>query len=326
MEISVISDRKKIQQLETEWNILLKQSSVNTIFLTWEWVTAWLDSCSDGIGENLLFITVRDGNNQLMGIAPFYKLSYRLLNTMTLSVLRIIGDEGTGGEYPGFIILASHTDLVLEKILAKLKDIQTHWDLIWLPRMSGWDGHKEKLLNYFKQADFPCKVRSRSFSYFDLPESFEEFESSLSSNRRQQFRRQVKKIHAAGSVEIVSCQNKAELPDYLHRLFELHASRRETLGDTGTFKRKPQQVEFYKHFTESALDNKWLWFYALKDNGVVKAIQIGYVYNNIFYQIQEGFDPEYLPGAGNVLRLEVIKQCICQGITGFDFLGGAYRT
>jgi hypothetical protein len=37
--------------------------------------------------------------------------------------------------------------------------------------------------------------------------------------------------------------------------------------------------------------------------------------------MQEGFDPTYVKGVGNVLRLKVIETCIEEGIQGYDFLG-----
>jgi len=59
----------------------------------------------------------------------------------------------------------------------------------------------------------------------------------------------------------------------------------------------------------------------LKEQGEFKAVQLGYVYRNAFHQMQEGFDPEYVRGAGNVLRAKVIEECIAEGIGVYDFLG-----
>jgi hypothetical protein len=38
--------------------------------------------------------------------------------------------------------------------------------------------------------------------------------------------------------------------------------------------------------------------------------------------MQEGFDPDFTAGAGNVVRLEIIRECIASGIRQYDFLGG----
>ncbi|MDH5182209.1 MAG: GNAT family N-acetyltransferase [Gammaproteobacteria bacterium] len=321
MQIHIIQTRSELNTLEPEWQQLLAESTVNSLFMTWEWVSAWLDSATPMTVNELFVITIRDGQGKLRAIAPFYKTRFRLLKLIPLTVLRILGDEGTGGEYPAMIIDREHQSTVLACLIETLRTNQKHWHLIWLARMSGWDGFSDALAAQLAQSGLACRQRPRSFSYFPLPSDFTDFEQNLSSNRRQQFRRQAKKIHASGDIEITACRSESELPADLQILFDLHGARRELLGDAGTFKRKPQQVDFYRLFTRLALTNNWLWLYALRQNGQVRAIQLGYVRNGVFYQIQEGFDPDFLPGAGNVLRMEVIKQCIKNGVTEFDFLG-----
>ena len=80
-------------------------------------------------------------------------------------------------------------------------------------------------------------------------------------------------------------------------------------------------AEFYRRFSPIAMRKGWLRLYALFDEGAFKAVQVGYVYRNVFYQLQEGFDPAYVNGVGNVLRAKVIEACIDEGLEGYDFLG-----
>jgi CelD/BcsL family acetyltransferase involved in cellulose biosynthesis len=54
----------------------------------------------------------------------------------------------------------------------------------------------------------------------------------------------------------------------------------------------------------------------------LKAVQIGYRYGDIYYALQDAFDPEYVKGAGHFLRANVIQRCISEGIKAVDFLGG----
>jgi len=70
-----------------------------------------------------------------------------------------------------------------------------------------------------------------------------------------------------------------------------------------------------------AREKGWLRIYGLSAGGALKAVQLGYAYNGVFYQIQEGFDPEFTPGAGNVLRAAIIEDCISGKLKGYDFLG-----
>ena len=38
--------------------------------------------------------------------------------------------------------------------------------------------------------------------------------------------------------------------------------------------------------------------------------------------VQEGFDPDYISGIGNLLRVRIIEQCIEENIFEYDFLAG----
>jgi CelD/BcsL family acetyltransferase involved in cellulose biosynthesis len=78
---------------------------------------------------------------------------------------------------------------------------------------------------------------------------------------------------------------------------------------------------FYESFAPIALQKGWLRLHALKVDGTFKAAQYGYVYNNTYYILQEGFDPNSFGGIGNILRNLVLKECINEGLKEYDFLG-----
>jgi len=71
-----------------------------------------------------------------------------------------------------------------------------------------------------------------------------------------------------------------------------------------------------------ALEKGWLALFSLRVDGEIVACQYGYVYKNIFSQLQEGFDPQAPAGVGNILRTYVIRWCIDNKLTEYDFLGG----
>ncbi|MCU7844762.1 MAG: GNAT family N-acetyltransferase, partial [Candidatus Thiodiazotropha sp. (ex Monitilora ramsayi)] len=155
-----------------------------------------------------------------------------------------------------------------------------------------------------------------------LPDSIQSFEDGFSAKRRQQLRRNRRKLTNTGGVAIKRCITPEDLPLFTDALFNLHNQRRLLLGDPGCFIRKPAEADFYRNFLPKALDKGWLRFNALTQDGDIQAIQIGYAYNHTFFQLQEGFNPEYIKGAGNVLRHITIDECIQEGISAYDFLGG----
>lgn len=315
----VIENWPEVELLAEEWNKLLGQSRADTIFLTWEWVKSWFSV----MGKSLkpFVVTVRGMNGDLLGLAPFYVAKYRLLRLIPYRVLRVMADYPTGAEYPDWIVHRDHEGEVMRAIAVSLRSYGKRWDCIWMPNIAAWTGATGRIQRACHEADLLCRARSTSFSVFELPKNVNGFLGALSSNMRSVIRRQVKKISSREGVVVERCTSAESLPDFLNALFDLHYRRWLIKGEEGAFRRKPKERRFYEQFAPVALTSGWLRLYALKEHGEFKAAQIGYVYNNIFHLLQEGFDPDYADGVGNVLRLHVIEACIAEGIAAYDFLG-----
>lgn len=320
MYAQIIRSWKKFYQLETEWSALLSRSGANTIFLSFDWMHAWVSIFSNSVLPYLIII--RDDKSNLVGIAPFYKSKLKILNILPYNTLRIIGDIPTGAEYPSFIAKNSIENKVYETIIECLIKHRYEWDCIWITNLGGWQTSTERLRKYFSSPIFFCNHWIKSFGAIKLPEAVENFNQSLSLNMRQQISRQDRKIKKRKKLSFRKCQKQHELPVFLNALFDLHYKRWHKVGEIGSFKRKPDMVYFYRKFAKYALEKKWLWLYGLSDNNEFKAIQLGYVHNGIYHQLQEGFDPDYIPGVGNVLRKFIIEALITEGIKIYDFLEG----
>jgi CelD/BcsL family acetyltransferase involved in cellulose biosynthesis len=202
-----------------------------------------------------------------------------------------------------------------------LRKHRDKWDCIWMPYVRKWTGSHNLIIEACGKVGFRVHTRPVDYAYVSLPESMDSFESSLSRNMRQQLKRQQKKILGRKKLVVKQCQDSRDLELYLEALFDLNCRRWGKLGQIGTFRKKPSEALFYQKFCRTALEKNWLRLFALTENGEFKGVQVGYAYNSVFYQMQEGFDPDYIAGVGNVLRSKVIEACIEEGLKGYDFLG-----
>ena len=320
METTLITSWKQFSALESEWNTLLCSSRSNTIFLTWEWIQAWHRVVGDHLQPFVL--AVRDPQGKLLGVAPYYKYRLKFLKHLPFKGLRSLADYATASEYPDWIVSTEQEEDTLHAIARALRQARGHWDVIWMPRMSGWSGAHERITRALDAAGLFHHSRPSPFSSISLPGSLQDFEASFSAKRRQQIRRNRRNLIEQPGIDVLHCRSREELPRFIESLFDLHHRRRMLLGDPGCFVRKPAEAEFYRQFLPVALDNGWLRLAALTQDDTIQAIQIGYAYNGEFMQMQEGFQPDFVQGAGNVLRHMVIEQCIEEGLHTYDFLGG----
>jgi CelD/BcsL family acetyltransferase involved in cellulose biosynthesis len=301
------------------WNELLADSRANNVFLTWQWVEAWLKVVHPQ--APLLTVIVREPGGRLLGIAPLYRSTLSMCGMLPFGCLRILGDRHTGAEYPDFILRRGHEHAALQAILPALLS-DPNWHCIWLSKMAGWTGTYEFLCETCRKLRLSMRTRNSEFATIELPNNYEDWLQSLSRHRRSWLRRKTKHLFAAHQVEHVRPRSEKDLPQLLEALFDLHQKHWHSVGQPSAFERTPHKKPFYYHVAVEAFRRGWLRLDALKVDGQIKAVQYGYTYNGTVYGIQEGYDPEAFSSIGNVLRHLVIEQCIAEGISEYDFLAG----
>lgn len=317
LQIDALTDWSSVRALAPEWDRLLGASSADSPFLSYDWIETWAGVMGS---VDPRVVTVRGAAGELLGVAPLYRAQLHLGFVVPVRTLRVLGDTPTSADYPDWPVRAGAEEEVMPA-LARAVAALPGWDLLWMPRMNGWNGAAQRIGDAVRGAGLDVRAADHPFAYLDLPDSSEAFFGSLSSNKRQQLRRERNRFHKHAKLEILRCEKSADVDRFLDVLFDLHGRRWRERGEFGSFERNPRKAEFYRRFARKALERGWLSLYALRDDGVWKAVQLGYVYGGVFHQIQEGFDPDE-QGAGNVLRARVIEDCIESGVRVYDFLAG----
>lgn len=320
LTVETLTSRSDLETLAGSWNELANASSARSIFLTWEWITAWLDV--QDVAPPLHVVVVRDDRSRLAAVAPFYRTRMRLAGLVSYRCLRVLGDTGSGAEYPDLIVRTGFEEAAIPLIARALLADPHRWDCLWCPNMAGWSGALDRITALCPSAAFHLHERPCDFAIADLPETHDEYLRSLSANARSSIKRRTKAFFKADiGGEFVRCEHADHLPQFLSALFELHRRRWSTEDDPGSFVREPRMARFYERFAPAAFANGWLRMYALKIAGTIEAVQYGYVHDGVFYQLQEGFNPDAMAGIGNVLRNLVFQACIEERLRQYDFLG-----
>ena len=316
--VEVLADWASVARLEPEWNRLLGCSRSDTLFLTWEWINAWAGVVGDEVQPFVL--AARSADGRLRGLAPFYRSLTWLLGCLPFRALRILGDRHSGAEYGDWILERGREGEAARAIAEALAAAHGSWDCIWMPNLAGWTGARDRIVPACAEFGLCTRERSIQFSQVSLPFRYEEYWNTLSRNMRSVVKRQAKKAAAQGAT-LETCATAESLEAWVEALANLNHSRWATVGQEGTFTRKPMELAFYRRFTALAFARGWLRMFGLREDGAKRAVQIGYAYKDSFLQLQEGFDPTASPGIGNVLRARVIEACIAEGLTTYDFLG-----
>lgn len=316
----VFNSLEELAPYADRWNEMVLLSPGNSIFLTWEWLSAWKTHVANGIP--LYIVTVFDENEVPLAFLPLYESSFQLLKCIRYQCLRPMGDCHCGAEYPDIIAAPDSMTDVLTCLQEFLERQQPKWECLYFRYISGRTSAVTRLTRLIPARRAFCRSREAVFSSIALPENIEELDRNMSKSLSLLVRRQKRKLEQLGRLTINICQHDQEIPLYLDSLFDLHRKRWESVGQQGSFIRRPLMRDFYTGFAAKALEKGWLKIFALQIDSVTLAIQIGYLYHGVFSQMQEGFDPSGPGGLGNVLRHEVLKWCINNKVKEYDYLGG----
>jgi CelD/BcsL family acetyltransferase involved in cellulose biosynthesis len=234
----------------------------------------------------------------------------------------VIGDCQSGGEYGDVIVRSGFEDVAMMSIMQELLKHNDIWDCIWVCNMAGWTGAYERFSGICKELGLYMHEWIREFSMAKLPDTHEAYLQQFSKKRRGYIRRETRQLHESHTVESVQCESQDKVPELLGHLFELHRRHWESAGESGSFVRRPLMRQFYESCAPKSLQMGWLRLHVLKVDGIPQAAQYGYVYDGIYYALQEGYNPASFDGIGNVLRNLVLERCIEEGLREYDFLGG----
>jgi peptidoglycan/xylan/chitin deacetylase (PgdA/CDA1 family)/CelD/BcsL family acetyltransferase involved in cellulose biosynthesis len=323
MKVTEIRQEAEFQQLQSDWAHLCEAAS-KTIFLTWEWVTAWWSAY--GSPGDLRIATVCDERGILRGIAPLRRKTLHRYG-QTVSARSFIGDapRDSDSDYLDLIIEPGYEKPVIQALLehwaaagrgegvlelneipesspnlAVLRELATDSDLIWTER------------------DVPCAA-------VRLPHHWDEYLRLLQPRFRTKIRSVLTNLVGRSEVGFGFCETSDELDQMLPVLFDLHTRRWNHVGKSGVFGCNRKR-DFYRKLSTVLLERGWLRFSSLKWNRRVLACQFGFVYKGTYFQLQEGYEPaseHWNVGAG--LRAWSVQALIKDGVREYDFMGGIGR-
>jgi len=319
IEITLISRWEELQTISQEWNELLANSSEDTFFLTWEWISAWWNHYGNG---RQLFVLAAKKEGRLVGIAPLYVDKVKKYG-QRWKALKIIGDGSGDSDYQDCIVLAGLEEEVAQAFVNFLASRRNDWHVIEfesVPETSPFikaflDAAKENLAGTTQEA-VPC-------TSMVLPSNWDEYLNALKPRVRSKVRSSLAFLEKEIRSVPVACSEPQELDDWLPTLFDLHTRRWKQVGQSGVFHGSAKR-NFYAEVSRAALAKGWLAFYRLDWGERPLAMQYGFLYRDRFLLLQEGYDPSFeTVRPGQTLRAWAIRYWIQNGLKEYDFLAGA---
>jgi CelD/BcsL family acetyltransferase involved in cellulose biosynthesis len=247
-----IDTLSSLDELTTAWQALQLRSPDATVFSTWEWnKLAAQHFCRHSSLRVMLF--EQDGPRALL------PLVYRQAHT-----LRSLVFLGTGGlnyspaDYQDWLCADGSEDIAIDAFADELAS-KDDWDLLWLQELP----QHSRLLHRLPLIAEKHGWRYVQFGdddafHIDLPETWEGYVETLSSNTRTNMARKARKLgrEAGGRFETADEDTVGQL---MQTLFDLHQRRWAVAGEPGIFNTDEMRafhLDLARHFQEAGMDGQ----------------------------------------------------------------------
>lgn len=322
MKLVEVADDAGLHDLKPAWETLLQSFPTATIFQTWEWAAAWWSSY--GKPAELRILAAFDDSGVLRGLAPLRSEFVRKYG-QTVPALSFLGDGSNDSDYLDFIVAPGYEAPVMQTFTNHLAGDLRRGSVLRLNEIPNGSSILTLLDAISAPGEFIRQDTDGPCGAVALPRDWEDYLAMLRPRFRSKIRSTLRNLESRAEVRFGICQTPEQLDALLPVLFDLHTRRWATEGKLGVFG-WDQKRKFYFMISHMLLERGWLRFTWLQWNDRILACQYGFEYRSVYFQLQEGYEPEaehWNPGIG--LRAWSIRKFIQDGLREYDFLGGMGR-
>jgi len=314
VKLDVFNDENLFSDLRAEWNDLVHRSISDMIFLTWEWQSTWWRAYQPG---ELWVLTVRDENEKLVGIAPWF-----ISHEDGKRVVRCIGCEDVT-DYLDVIVDENHVEDVFHCLADHLAANRQQFNKINLCNIPENSITRTSFAESLSLCGFDVsETQLEVCPIIQLPQSWDEYLGNLNKKQRHEIRRKMRRINGApGEVDWFFITSDADIDSELEKFLQLMAA---SDPEKAKFLEDSQHVEFFKNFVQIAHERGWLELSFLIIGGQPAAAYLNFIYRNQVLVYNSGLNfvdfGEFSPGI--VLLGHLIRDAIENERSVFDFLRG----
>jgi len=201
---------------QNEWNNLLKNSTADPVFLSWNWLYNWWSLRGKACDE--LFIVAVYENTNLIAIAPLYKEkdSYfsGVLKTSRLQFIgkRYSGDAGIRSEYMDVIVQTDRQESGMRSVLTAIIEDRS-WTELSLSDFNTDSPNYPIIKSWLIKQKYYSRIESQGNAFIvDCSLNFDDYLKTLGKNSRLKLYNRRKLLEKKGCVEIefINQENKEQ--------------------------------------------------------------------------------------------------------------------
>lgn len=314
MEIKPVD---KIEDINSNWEDLIKKSNSIAVFLMPAWITNWLRFL--GKKHKSFIFAAWDGTN-LVGIFP---VAIRRIGLFPFSIkkLEFIGRDD--GDYLDFLIDPNSREVCIEAFLSFLGERKIEWDICDFNDFSQESPNYEMLYSCVKKHRwYVTLLNTWKCHYLKIDGDWGSFIKRHGRKFRHNIRRERKQLECLGDLVFKKVETCSDLDRYLPDAFDVHKRKWDGFYISSKFS-TPLGQKFYSEVAKDYLKRKMLRLDLLLLNGKLIAFSYSFQWNGRYLYYTPAYDPDYAKySPGTVLLMYILEDALKSGLREFDFSKG----
>jgi len=319
LAVETIEEFAGFERLAPDWTALLDASPSASLFLTWEWLSAWWKHLA---GRSRLSIRVVRRRGELVAVAPLIQRPPDLGHFLPFRTFEFLGTAAVGSD---------HLDLIIrrgcerEALAALAESMSRDGRLLNLANCNRESRHLLELATYVGQNGWSISESpTQACPFIRLSgHSWQSYLATLGPAHRYNLKRRLRNLSRHFDVRFDQVNSEKERRDSLATLVELHNMRWRRENRSGAFHTAALRA-FYDEMSRLALERGWLRLFTLRLDSRPVAALLGFRYRHVFYFYQSGFDPTYSKNSVGLVAMGLaIKSAIEEGAAEYDMLWGS---
>lgn len=320
LQMKIYCNFSELSEIKSQWNTLVNDSTFPNIFLTWEWLSLWLDF----FGRSCRLQTVAFFSGPtLVAAMPIYECKVSFMRGHGTSSLCLIGDGPlVSPDYLGPIVKNEYVEVVTGMLTTYFDKVFSKYGVVRLSALNKKSEGTARLINNLEKFYQIIILAEESCPILLLPDSYESFLAGLSKKRKKRIEYEIRRAEKKFDVYLKCFREEndaGKIFDVIAKVYD-RSSKRYTVANGFA---NIDYLDFHKKVMLDFAKKGWLRFYVLSFNNEPVSYVYGYVFNNTFWFYQTSFDVSQKKFApGSIILQLVIESVINEGIKEFDFLRG----
>jgi len=293
------------QEIENEWESILRDNPADTLFLTSQWQKVWWDTFGD---DHSMVGFTYPASNEVAAIASLAKSG---------DTVSFMGSEDTF-DYNDFLIRPGYEEGFYQTLLECMEEQE--FSMLRLVSLRESSPTLEMLPDMARKLGYTVEVEEEDVtSGIGLPGTWDEYLGLLNKKDRHELRRKIRRMDSQTDWKWYSVTDPAEVKECLGEFIKL---MRQSRADKDEFM-TPERERFFYNITQRMSELGLLQLYFLEMDGTTVATSLCFDYGGSRLLYNSGYDPEYAYySVGLLLNAMCLKDAIERGLTYFDFLRG----